>query len=175
MFEKTPESFAWNAYYNHSNEPVHHIPYLFTYAGKPWLTQKWVRRILDHAYHDDVNGIPGNDDVGQMSAWYVLGAMGFYPVCPGDDIYILGSPLFERATIRLDAKWYSGGSFTILARNNSAKNCYIQSATLRGKPLGRAWIRHSEIVAGGALELVMGAEPNHSWGAGAEHLPPPRR
>jgi predicted alpha-1,2-mannosidase len=174
MFEKTPESFAWNAYYNHSNEPVHHIPYLFTYAGKPWLTQKWVRRILDHAYHDDVNGIPGNDDVGQMSAWYVLGAMGFYPVCPGDDIYILGSPLFEKATIRLDAKWYSGGSFTILARNNSAKNCYIQSATLRGKPLHRAWIRHGEIVAGGTLELVMGSEPNQEWGTGVEHLPPSR-
>jgi predicted alpha-1,2-mannosidase len=174
MFEKTPESFAWNAYYNHSNEPVHHIPYLFTYAGKPWLTQKWVRRILDHAYHDDVNGIPGNDDVGQMSAWYVLGAMGFYPVCPGDDTYILGSPLFEKATIRLDAKWYSGGSFTILARNNSAKNCYIQSATLRGKPLHRAWIRHGEIVAGGTLELVMGSEPNQEWGTGVEHLPPSR-
>ena len=164
MFEKTPDTFAWNSYYNHSNEPVHHIPYLFTYAGKPWLTQKWVRRILDHAYHDDVNGIPGNDDVGQMSAWYVLGAMGFYPVCPGDGIYILGSPLFKRATIRLDAKWHAGGSFTIVARNNSAANCYIQSATLHGKPLQRAWIRHSEVVAGGTLELVMGPEPNEGWG-----------
>jgi len=174
MFEKTPESFAWNAYYNHSNEPVHHIPYLFTYAGKPWLTQKWVRRILDHAYHDDVNGIPGNDDVGQMSAWYVLGALGFYPVCPGDDIYVLGSPLFRKATLRLDAKWHPGGSFTVLARNNSAKNCYIQSATLHGKPLHRAWIRHSEIVAGGTLELVMGAEPNEGWGSGVENRPQPR-
>jgi predicted alpha-1,2-mannosidase len=174
MFEKTPESFAWNAYYNHSNEPVHHIPYLFTYAGKPWLTQKWVRRILDHAYHDDVNGIPGNDDVGQMSAWYVLGAMGFYPVCPGDDIYILGSPLFSRTTIRLDAKWHSGGSFTILARNNSANNYYIQSAMLHGKPLHRAWIRHSEIVAGGTLELVMGPEPNEGWGSAVEHRPQSR-
>jgi predicted alpha-1,2-mannosidase len=171
MFEKTPDTFAWNAYYNHSNEPVHHIPYLFTYAGKPWLTQKWVRRILDHAYHDDVNGIPGNDDVGQMSAWYVLGAMGFYPVCPGDGIYILGSPLFKKATIRLDPKWHAGGSFTIVAKNNSAANCYIQSATLHGKPLQRAWIKHSEIVAGGTLELVMGPEPNEGWGSAAEDRP----
>jgi putative alpha-1,2-mannosidase len=93
-------------------------------------------------------------------------------VCPGDGIYILGSPLFDKATIRLDAKWYSGGSFTILARNNSAKDCYIQSATLHGKPLHRAWIRHSEIVAGGRLELVMGSEPNQNWGTGAEQLPP---
>lgn len=174
MFEKTPESFAWNAYYNHSNEPVHHIPYLFVYAGKPWLTQKWVRRILDHAYHDDVNGIAGNDDVGQMSAWYVLGAMGFYPVCPGDGIYILGSPLFRRTTIRLDPKWYAGGSFSIVTKNNSAANCYIQSAMLHGKPLQRAWIRHSEIVAGGTLELMMGPEPNRSWGSAAQTLPQAR-
>ena len=171
MFEKTPENFAWNAYYNHSNEPVHHIPYLFVYAGKPWLTQKWTRRIMEHAYRDAVDGIEGNDDVGQMSAWYVLSAMGFYPVCPGDGIYILGSPLFGKATIRLDPTWHSGKSFTIATKNSSAANCYIQSAKLNGKPLNRAWIRHTEIVAGGTLELVMGAEPNQSWGSSAAELP----
>jgi predicted alpha-1,2-mannosidase len=164
MFEQTPETFAWNAYYNHSNEPVHHIPYLFVYAGKPWLTQKWARKIVDHAYGDEVNGIPGNDDVGQMSAWYVLSAMGFYPVCPGDGNYILGSPLFTKATIKLDRKWHAGGSFRIEAKNNSAVNCYIQSAVLNGKALNRAWIRHAEIVAGGRLDLVMGPKPNEAWG-----------
>jgi predicted alpha-1,2-mannosidase len=163
FFEKTPGSFGWNPYYNHSNEPVHHVPYLFVYAGRPWLTQKWVRRILEGAYRNAVNGIVGNDDVGQMSAWYVLGAMGFYPVCPGDGIYILGSPLFRKATITLDRDWYKGGSFTIATTGNSARNCYIQSARLNGKPLRRAWIRHEEIVAGGTLELTMGPEPAKDW------------
>jgi predicted alpha-1,2-mannosidase len=172
FFEKTPENFGWNPYYNHSNEPVHHIPYLFVYAGKPWLTQKWVSRILEHAYHDDVNGIVGNDDVGQMSAWYVLGAIGFYPVCPGDGIYILGSPLFRRATIHLDRAWYSGGSFTVEARGHGVGNIYIQSARLNGKAIDRAWIHHAEVVAGGTLELEMGPGPNLKWASSPESLPP---
>jgi predicted alpha-1,2-mannosidase len=172
FFEKTPDSFGWNSYYNHSNEPVHHIPYLFVYAGKPWLTQKWVRRILANAYHDDVNGICGNDDVGQMSAWYILGAIGFYPVCPGDGVYILSSPLFPKATLNLDKRYYKGARFTITARNHSSRNGYIQSARLNGKPLRRAWIRHSEIAAGGQLEYVMSPEPNLSWGTSDEDLPP---
>jgi predicted alpha-1,2-mannosidase len=117
MFEKTPDSFGWNEYYNHSNEPVHHVPYLFVFAGKPWLTQKWVRRILTNAYHNKVQGICGNDDVGQMSAWYVLGALGFYPVCPGDGVYILASPLFSRAVLHLDKQHYKGADFEILAHN----------------------------------------------------------
>lgn len=171
FFEKTPSSFGWNDYYNHANEPVHHVPYLFVYAGKPWLTQKWVRRILTNAYHNDVNGICGNDDVGQMSAWYVLGAMGFYPVCPGDGIYILGSPLFSRVTLHLDEKWYQGASFTITAENQMPDHPYVQSATLNGKPLSRAWIRHSEIAAGGILEFVMGAEPNEQWATRTDDLP----
>ena len=172
FFEKTPESFGWNDYYNHSNEPVHHIPYLFVFAGKPWLTQKWVRRILTNAYHNDVDGICGNDDVGQMSAWYVLGAMGFYPVCPGNGIYILGSPLFSRATLHLDEKWYKGAKFAIAAENQAPDHPYVQSATLNGKPLSRAWIRHSEIAAGGSLEFVLGAEPNKQWATRPEDLPP---
>jgi predicted alpha-1,2-mannosidase len=172
MFEKTPPSFGWNDYYNHANEPVHHVPYLFVYAGKPWLTQKWVRRILNNAYHNDVNGICGNDDVGQMSAWYVLGAMGFYPVCPGDGIYIIGGPLFSRVTLHLDAKFYKEAKFTISAANHAPEHPYIQSARLNGKPLRRAWIRHSEITAGGLLEFVMGPEPNRKWAARNVDLPP---
>jgi predicted alpha-1,2-mannosidase len=172
FFEKTPSSFGWNEYYNHSNEPVHHIAYLFVYAGMPWLTQKWVRRILDNAYHNDVNGICGNDDVGQMSAWYVLSALGFYPVCPGDNTYIIGSPIFSRATIKLDPRWHKGKTFAVAAKMNSARNVYVQAAKLNGKPLTRAWITHDEITAGGVLELTMGPDPNKEWGAGPEHLPP---
>jgi predicted alpha-1,2-mannosidase len=172
MFEETPSSFGWNDYYNHANEPVHHVPYLFVYAGKPWLTQKWVRRILTGAYHNDVNGICGNDDVGQMSAWYVLGAMGFYPVCPGNGIYIVGTPLFSRVTLHLDAKLYKGAKFTITAENQAPDHPYIQRANLNGKPLSRAWIRHSEIAVGGLLEFVMGPEPNKDWAARSVDLPP---
>jgi putative alpha-1,2-mannosidase len=132
-----------------------------------------VRRILTNAYHDDVNGICGNDDVGQMSAWYVLSAMGFYPVCPGDGIYILGSPLFSRVTLHLDEKWYQGAKFTIVAENQAPDHPYIQSAKLNGKPFSRAWIRHSEIAAGGILEFVMGAEPNKQWATRTKDYPPP--
>jgi predicted alpha-1,2-mannosidase len=172
FFEKTPPSFGWNPYYNHSNEPVHHIAYLFTYVGKPWLTQKWVRRILDKAYGAGVNGICGNDDVGQMSAWYVMSALGFYPVCPGTDVYVLGAPLFERLTIALDPAWYGNKSFTVIGRNNSPENMFVQSVTLNGKPLERSWIRHHEIVAGGVLEFQMGPKPNLHRGTSKEALPP---
>jgi predicted alpha-1,2-mannosidase len=172
FFEKTPPTFGWNDYYNHSNEPVHHVPYLFVYAGKPWLTQKWVRRVLTGAYHNNVNGICGNDDVGQMSAWYVLGALGFYPVCPGDGTYILDSPLFSRATIHLDQKWYKDAKFTITADNQAPDHPYVQSASLNGRPLSRAWIRHSEIAAGGILEFVMGPNPNKQWATKSIDLPP---
>ena len=172
FFEKTPPTFGWNAYYNHSNEPVHHVPYLFAYAGKPWLTQKWVRRILKSAYHNDVNGICGNDDVGQMSAWFVLGALGFYPVCPGSGVYILGSPLFSRAKIHLDERVYKGRIFEIVAQNQASDHPYIQSALLNGKPLPRAWLRHSEIAAGGRLDLILGSEPNLSWATEKVNRPP---
>ena len=172
LFENTPGTFGWNAYYNHSNEPVHHIPYLFVYAGKPWLTQKWVRRILAGAYRNDVNGICGNDDVGQMSAWYVLSALGFYSVCPGSGVYILGSPMFSRATIHLDKQFYSGRVFEIVARNQSPDHLYIQSALLNGKPLSRAWLRHGEIAAGGRLEVDLGPEPNVNWAIEKTNRPP---
>jgi predicted alpha-1,2-mannosidase len=172
LFEKTPATFGWNEYYNHSNEPVHHVPYLFVYAGKPWLTQKWVRRILANAYRNDVNGICGNDDVGQMSAWFVLGALGFYPVCPGSGIYILGSPLFGRSTIHLDEALYNRAVFEITAENQGPDRPYIQSALLNEKPLSRAWIRHSEIAAGGQLRLVMGPEPNLNWATEKSNRPP---
>jgi predicted alpha-1,2-mannosidase len=172
IFEKTPASFRWNDYYNHANEPVHHVPYLFVYAGEPWLSQKWARFIMDHAYGPGIKGLCGNEDVGQMSAWYVLSAIGFHPVTPVDGIYVVGSPLFTRSTIRLDPSYHKGKSFTVLAPNNSPENIYIQSAKLNGKPLNRAWLRYEEIAGGGTLELEMGATPNKNWGSARDQLPP---
>ncbi|MBN2513326.1 MAG: glycoside hydrolase family 92 protein, partial [Sedimentisphaerales bacterium] len=108
----------------------------------------------------------------QMSAWYVLASSGLHPVCPGDGLYMLTSPLFERVTFTLDGRYARGKTFTIAARNNSDKNRYIQSVALNGKPLGRLWIRHDEISAGGTLELVMGDVPNKTLGSDVESLPP---
>lgn len=172
FFEKTPLTFKWNDYYNHANEPVHHAAYLFTYAGKPWLSQKWSRTVMDHAYGSGVKGLCGNEDVGQMSAWYILSAAGIHPVSPVDGIYIIGGPLFEETTFRLDGRYHQGKSFTIRTRNNSAENMFVQSATLNGQPLNRAWLRHAEVAAGGTLELVMGPKPNEQWGSAPDQLPP---
>ncbi len=172
FFEKTPTTFNWNDYYNHANEPVHHVPYMFTYAGAPWLSQKWARFIMDNAYGTGVKGLCGNEDVGQMSAWYILSAIGFHPVSPVDGVYIIGSPLFDKVSIRLDPKYYKGHDFTVIAHDNSAKNIYIQSAKLNGRPLARAWIKHAEIVGGGTLEFVMGATPNKDWGSATAQFPP---
>jgi predicted alpha-1,2-mannosidase len=170
FFEKTPADFLWNPYCNHSNEPVHQCAYQFAYAGKPWLTQKWARYIATHAYGVGTMGIIGNEDVGQMSAWYVMSALGFYPACPTDGVYIIGSPIFPKVTLRLDQRYYKGKAFTVVAKDTSDENVYIQSAKLNGKPLDRAWITHQEVVSGGTLEFVMGPQPNKGWGNAA--LPP---
>ncbi len=175
FFDQTPEDFLWNDYYNHPNEPCHHVAYLFAYAGQPWLTQKWTRRICEKAYGTGVRGLCGNEDVGQMSAWYVLSAMGLHPVCPGDGMYVLTSPVFSRVSVRLDPKFYAGGTFTVVADGNSPANRYIQSATLNGRPLDRAWITHAEVAAGGTLRFVMGPEPNAAWAAAPENRPPSSR
>ena len=158
FFEKSPENFRWNDYYNHPNEPVHNVPYLFNEVGKPWLTQKWTRKICKNAYGSDVFGLSGNDDVGQMSAWYVLSAMGIHPICPGDNKYQITSPVFNRVEINLDSKYCSGKRFTITAKNNSEKNIYIQSMKLNGKLLDRFCLFHQEITAGGTLEMEMVSE-----------------
>jgi predicted alpha-1,2-mannosidase len=164
MFQKTPDNMLWNDYYNHANEPVHHIPFLFNRLGAPWLTQEWTRQICTRAYHNGVEGIVGNEDVGQMSAWYVLAASGFHPVCPGDVRYEITSPVFSRVVIQLDSTYASGRTFTIIARDNSPENIYIQSATLNGKPYPLCHIDHAQIAAGGILELMMGPRPNKNWG-----------
>ncbi len=169
FFQKAPEKFTWNDYYNHPNEPVHQVPFMFTYAGMPWLTQKWSRIICEQAYGTSVEGLCGNEDVGQMSAWYVLAAAGLHPVCPGDGVYIITSPLFQRITFQLDRRYAKQDTFTIMAHDNSETNRYIQSVKLNGKPLKRLWITHEEVISGRTLELQMGPEPNK--GLGGNELP----
>jgi predicted alpha-1,2-mannosidase len=159
LFENTPDDFLWNDFYNHPNEPVHNTVFLFNAIGKPHLTQKWSRRICAKAYGPGPFGLCGNEDVGQMSAWYVLAAMGIHPICPGDGLYQITSPVFERIEILLDSEYHTGKTFTIHAHNNSPENIYIQSAELNGRPLKRLEISYDAITAGGVLELTMGAQP----------------
>ncbi len=164
FFDRSSEDFLWNDYYNHPNEPVHHVPFLFPYVGEPWLTQKWTRRICEVAYGTDVTGLCGNEDVGQMSAWYILASIGMHPVCPGDGIYILTSPVFDEITMQFDPEFYSGsGKLTIRAHNNSSENVYIQKILLNGKTLRRAWIKQEEVITGGTLEFFMGPKPNKEF------------
>lgn len=159
FFAQTPADFLWNNYYNHPNEPVHHVPFMLNAAGVPHLTQKWTRKICSAAYGTNPYGLCGNEDVGQMSAWYVLAAMGIHPICPGDNKYQITSPVFQKIEINLSEDYYAGKQFTIVAHNNSPENIYIQSMKLNGEPLDRYWISHSEIVKGGILEMEMGPEP----------------
>ena len=159
FFEGADERFMWGDYYNHPNEPDHQVPFMLNYTSKPWLTQYWTRSICEKAYNETVNGLCGNEDVGQMSAWYILASMGFHPICPGSTRYEITSPVFDKVTITLDEQYYQGKTFTIIAKNNSPENVYIQSMTLNGKPLDRLWITHDEITSGGTLEFVLGNEP----------------
>lgn len=147
--------------YAHGNEPSHHIPYLYSYAGAPWKTQEIVREILTSQYSDTPHGLCGNEDCGQMSAWYVLSAMGFYPVNPAEGVYVIGTPMFTRVVIDVGG----GKTFTIRARYLTEENKYIQSATLQEVPLDRSYIRHFEIMEGGELIFEMGPQPNYLlWG-----------
>ena len=164
FFEKAPADMHWNAYYNHANEPVHHVPFMFNRLGAPHLTQYWSRFICRQAYADKVEGIVGNEDAGQMSAWYVLAAMGLHPVCPGEERIEITSPVFESVTISLDKEYAQGGKFVVRALDNSPENVYIQSAKFNGEPYNKCYINFSDIAAGGELELQMGAEPNPEWG-----------
>ena len=151
----------WNNYYNHANEPVHLVPFLFNRLSEPWLTQKWVRKICEGAYHNSVEGLVGNEDVGQMSAWYVLAASGLHQACPGDTRYEIFSPVFNTISLHAGA---TGKVFTIIAKGNSPQNCYIQSAKLNGKPYNKCYISHQQVINGGTLELIMGSQPNKNWG-----------
>jgi predicted alpha-1,2-mannosidase len=158
--------------YAHGNEPSHHTIYLYDYAGAPWKAQELVRNVIDSLYNSGPAGLCGNEDMGQMSAWYVLSAMGFYPVAPGQNIYAIGSPVFSKVTIHLDRAFNNAEKFVIEARNNSGKNKYIQSVTLNGKVLNKPWFDHSAMKNGGTLIFQMGPEPNKEWGSSPEEAPP---
>ena len=153
--------------YAHGNEPSHHIAYLYDYVGKPWKTQAMIRRIMTEFYHTGPEGLCGNEDCGQMSAWYVFSAMGFYPVTPVGGVYAIGSPLVEKATLTVGET-----PFTMIAQGLTPANLYIQSATLNGIPLRRPWITHNDIRRGGSLVFKMGPKPNVAWGSSERDAPP---
>jgi predicted alpha-1,2-mannosidase len=156
--------------YVQGNQPDQQAAYLYAWSGQPWKTQALTRRILAQLYGSDASGYgyPGMDDQGSTSSWYVLSAMGFYPVDPSSPDYIIGSPIFDRVRLRLG----NGKVFEIVARNNSAKNIYIQSATLNGKPWTRPWFSQADIANGATFVLTMGAEPNKAWGTDLHDAPP---
>ncbi|HEX8661619.1 MAG TPA: glycoside hydrolase family 92 protein, partial [Brevundimonas sp.] len=153
--------------YIHGNEPSHHTGYMYVYAGAPWRTQARLTQIVNSQYHARPDGLAGNDDVGQMSAWLMFTAMGFYPVTPGSNQYVIGRPFTDRTVLNLA----NGKDFAIVTEGLADDHPYIQSVTLNGQPLARTWIGHEEIMAGGELRFVMGAEPNTTWGVGAEARP----
>ena len=153
--------------YAHGNEPSHHIAYLYNYAGKPWKTQFRVRQIMDQFYKPTPDGLIGNEDCGQMSAWYVLSAAGFYPVTPGSSTYAIGTPLFPEIAFNLE----NGKSFTVRARNVSSQNIYIQYAKLNGQPYRKSYLDHADLIAGGEMIFDMGPKPNPHWGAGPGNEP----
>jgi predicted alpha-1,2-mannosidase len=163
-----PDATGLVGLYAQGNEPSFHIPYLYDFSGQPWKTQRRVRQLMDVWYGDGPLGIPGDDDGGATSSWYVLSAIGFYPVCPGSPVYEIGSPIFSRSTVRLG----NGKEFKVIANHVSARNKYIQSAVLNGKPLNRPWFAHADIANGGTLVLEMGDRPNKAWGSAAQDAPP---
>lgn len=142
--------------YAHGNEPSHHITHMYNYIGQPWKTQELVHKILTTLYFNNPNGLSGNEDCGQMSAWYILNAMGFYSFCPGDPTYSLGRPMFDEVSIQVG----EGKTFTVRAQKNSAKHLYIQSARLNGQELKSPFFSHADLMQGGTLELTMGGAPN---------------
>ena len=153
--------------YAHGNEPSHHITYLYAYAGEQWKTAKYVRQIMKDLYRANTDGLCGNEDCGQMSAWYILSAMGFYPVHPAGGIYVLGSPALDKAVIKVSGN----NPFTIEANNNSDSNIYINSIRYNGKPYKKSYITHDMIVSGGLLEIEMGSQPNKEFGADTASRP----
>ncbi|MDD3036627.1 GH92 family glycosyl hydrolase [Bacteroides sp.] len=164
FFNKTPSNMLWNKYFNHANEPVHFVPFLFNRLNVPWLTQKWTRYTCEKAYANKVEGIVGNEDVGQMSAWYILSASGIHPSCPGDTRMEITSPVFSKVEFRLDPDYYQGKTFTVITHNNNANNIYIQKALLNGKEYNKCYLDFTDIATGGTLELYMGDQPNMNWG-----------
>lgn len=154
--ESSPDISGLIGNYAHGNEPGHHILYLYAFAGQQWKTAKWVRKVFEDFYTDKPDGLSGNEDVGQMSAWYLISALGFYPVNPANGAYVFGSPAVNNATINLPGN----KKFTVKAINNNKNNIYIQKVTWNGKPYTRSFITHSEVMKGGTLVFYMGSTPS---------------
>ncbi len=167
IHEMTEAKMANTGQYAHINEPCHHVVYLYNHVGQPWKAQKWAREVMDRFYRPGPAGWLGDEDNGQTSAWYIFSALGFYPVNPGQPVYAIGSPLFDRAVIQLQ----DGKTFRIETKRNASGDIYVQSAALDGKPLNRAWLTHKEIVKGGVLRLQLAAQPNQTWGTSGMPTP----
>ncbi len=153
--------------YAHGNQPVQHVAYLYNFARQPWKTQHRIREIMSKLYNASENGYPGDEDQGGLSSWFVLSALGIYSVCPGTDQYVIGSPIFEKATIKLE----NGNIFTIEAENNSPDNIYIHSATLNGEEFTKNWITYEQINQGGHLHFLMSDKPNYHRGINTKDIP----
>jgi putative alpha-1,2-mannosidase len=149
------------------NEPNSNAPWLFDWIGRPWRTQEVVRRAILGLFDASPGGFPGNDDLGQMSAWYVFGALGLYPAIPGSDVLAIGSPLFKRTTIRLRR-----GRVVLVAKRARRKAPYVQSVTLKGRRWSRPWVRVRDIASGARLRFRLGPKANKAWGAAAAQAPP---
>jgi predicted alpha-1,2-mannosidase len=160
IFKNVEDITGLIGWYAHGNEPSHHIAYLYDYAGAAWKTQQRLKQIMDSQYDTRPDGLVGNDDLGQMSAWYIFTALGFYPVTPASDEYAIGRPFVPRAAMHLP----NGHTFTVVADNLDDAHPYVGTVTLNGKPLDRVYLRHAEILAGGELHFTMQAAPNKQWG-----------
>jgi predicted alpha-1,2-mannosidase len=170
MTGSSPDISGFIGQYAHGNEPGHHIIYLYTYAGMQWKTAELANEIMTTMYSDQPDGLCGNEDCGQMSAWYMFNAFGFYSVNPANGAYVFGSPLFDEVEIDLQ----NDKTFTVKTQNRSDKNIYIQSVQLNGEPYEKTFITHTDIVSGGELQFVMGSEPNKSFGSAMESRPKSR-
>ena len=162
LFSKADFSALWNDNYNHSNEPCHNITHYFNLLGQPHRTQYWTRRVQKEAYRTGAFGFCGNEDVGQLSAWYVLSALGFAQVCPADPVYQLNTPLFKKATIRLSPDYHNrqvADTFTVVCDKDPLAYPYIRRVQLNGEELNRLYLTYEEITAGGELALTLSREP----------------
>ena len=168
MIHEMTEMVALNmGQYAHGNQPIQHAIYLYDYVGQPWKAQVRLRQVMNQLYQSTPDGFCGDEDTGQMSAWYVFSALGFYPMCPGTTEYLIGSPLFDRATIQLP----NGKEFVITADMNGPQRPYIRRASLNGESFNRAYLTHEQITGGGELVFQMTSAPEHRWGSSPQSRP----
>ena len=153
--------------YAHGNQPIQHMIYLYNYAGQPWKAQYWLRQVMDRMYSSGADAYCGDEDNGQTSAWYVFSALGFYPVCPGTDEYVLGSPLFSKATLHFE----NGNSLVIDASGNTDSTVYVQQLLLNGQETTANYLRHADLLKGGVLQFKMGDTPNMKRGIQSHDFP----